>query len=74
MKTEQEKEMILDIIRQHNEGPSSLVQVLTIIQEKHGYLPREVQELVAQEMHVPFSRVYEVTSFYSRFSTEEKGK
>ena len=64
----------MEIIKKYNEGPSSLVQVLTIIQEKHGYLPKDVQQLVAKEMKVPFSRVYEVTSFYSRFTTEQKGK
>ena len=74
MKNEQEKQRILEIIRTHNEGPSSLVQVLTVIQEEHGYLPQNVQQLVAEEMRVPFSRVYEVSSFYARFSTEEKGK
>ena len=74
MKTEQEKQKILEIIEKYNEGPSSLVQVLTVIQQEHGYLPRNVQELVAQEMNVPLSRVFEVTSFYSRFTTEPKGK
>ena len=74
MKNEQEKQKILEIIRENNQGPSSLVQVLTIIQEEHGYLPQNVQQLVAEEMKVPFSRVYEVTSFYSRFTTEQKGK
>ena len=74
MKTEQEKQKILKMIDDHNEGSGSLVQVLTIIQEEHGYLPREVQELVAEKMKVPLSRVFEVTSFYSRFTTEQKGK
>jgi NADH:ubiquinone oxidoreductase subunit E len=74
VKNEQEKQKILQIIRENNAGPSSLVQVLTLIQEEHGYLPQNVQQLVAQEMKVPFSRVYEVTSFYSRFTTEQKGK
>jgi len=74
MKTEQEKEIILKIIDEHNEGPSSLIQVLTIIQEKHGYIPQEVQELVAEKLNVPLSRVFEVSSFYARFTTEPKGK
>ena len=74
MKNEQERQRILEIICENNDGPSSLVQVLTLIQEEHGYLPQNVQQLVAEEMKVPFSRVYEVTSFYSRFTTEQKGK
>jgi len=74
MKTEQEKQKILKIIDEHDVGPGSLVQVLTIIQEEHGYIPKEVQELVSEKMKVPLSRVFEVTSFYSRFTTEQKGK
>ena len=74
MRNEQEKDRILKLIDEHDEGPSSLVQVLTIIQEEHGYLPVDVQKLVAEQMHVPLSRVFEVTSFYSRFTTEQKGK
>lgn len=74
MKNEKEKQRILELINENNKGPSSLVQVLTIIQEEHGYLPENVQILVSEEMHIPLSRVYEVTSFYSRFTTEQKGK
>ena len=74
MKNEQEKQAILNIIKEHNTGPSSLIQVLTLIQENHGYLPMNVQQLVAEEMKIPFSRVFEVSSFYSRFTTEQKGK
>jgi len=74
MKTEQEKQKILKIIDEHDVGSDSLVQVLTIIQEEHGYIPKEVQELVSEKMKVPLARVFEVTSFYSRFTTEQKGK
>jgi len=74
VKNEQEKQKILEIIQEYNNGPSSLIQVLNMIQDEHGYLPQNVQKLVAEEMGIPFSRVYEVTSFYSRFTTEEKGE
>ena len=74
MKDEKEKQKILELISEYNEGPSSLIQVLNNIQEEHGYVPREVQQLVAKEMKIPFSRVFEVSSFYSRFTIEPKGR
>ncbi|MCL1808418.1 MAG: NAD(P)H-dependent oxidoreductase subunit E [Clostridiales bacterium] len=74
MKNEQEKQKILTIIRENSSGPSSLIQVLNAIQEEHGHIPKDVQQLVAEEMKIPFSRVFEVTSFYARFTTEPKGK
>jgi len=74
VKDEKEKQKILELISEYNEGPSSLIQVLNNIQEEHGYVPREVQQLVAKEMKIPFSRVFEVSSFYSRFTIEPKGR
>ena len=74
MRNEQEKQKVVEIIHENNEGPHSLIQVLNSIQNELGYLSKEAQQLVAKEMRVPFSRVFEVTSFYSRFTTEPKGK
>lgn len=74
MQTAEERQSVLSIIRELNDGPGSLIQVLNTIQEEHGYLPQEVQQLVAEEMEIPFSQVVEVSSFYSRFTTEKKGK
>lgn len=74
MTSEQDKQKILEIIRASSTGPSSLIQVLNAIQEEHGHIPKDVQHLVAKEMKIPFARVFEVTSFYARFTTEPKGK
>ena len=74
MKTAQERQRVLDLIAQHNDGPGALIQVLNAIQQEDGYLPKEVQQLVAAEMGIPFSKVFEVVSFYSRFTVEKRGK
>ena len=74
MNLEQERQRVLEIIKMHNDKPSSLIQVLNAIQEAHGYLPKDVQQLVAEEMKIPFSKVYEVVSFYTRFTMEKSGK
>jgi NADH:ubiquinone oxidoreductase subunit E len=39
-----------------------------------GYLPRDVQEAVAEGLNVPLNKVYGVVSFYHHFSVEPKGK
>ena len=74
MENAQERKRVLEIIKEYSDGPSSLIEVLNMIQEEHGYIPLEIQRLVAEQMKVPFSRVYEVTTFYSRFSSEKKGR
>ncbi len=61
------------IIEKFRDKQGNLIPVLHEIQEKVGYLPKDVQEYVAKELGVPFSQVYGVVTFYSFFSTEPKG-
>jgi NADH-quinone oxidoreductase subunit E/NADP-reducing hydrogenase subunit HndA len=51
-----------------------LINVLHKCQETFGYLPAEVQEVVAEKLKVPAAKVYGVVTFYSFFSMIPKGK
>ncbi|MBO4619053.1 MAG: NAD(P)H-dependent oxidoreductase subunit E [Victivallales bacterium] len=51
-----------------------LIQILHRAQDIFGYLPREVQQHVAEKMRIPESSVSGVVSFYNFFSTKPKGK
>ena len=51
-----------------------LIQVLHRAQAIFGYLPREVQQHVADRLRIPESAVSGVVSFYNFFSTRPKGK
>ena len=51
-----------------------LIQILHRAQHLFGYLPREVQQHVAQKMAIPESAVSGVVSFYNYFTTKPKGK
>jgi NADH-quinone oxidoreductase subunit E len=53
---------------------SGLVEALHATQEAFGYLPRVALENIAEEMHLPFSRVFGVASFYSQFRLRPVGK
>jgi NADH-quinone oxidoreductase subunit E len=53
---------------------SGLVQALHATQEAYGYLPRVALEEIAGEMHLPFSRVFGVASFYAQFRLTPVGK
>ncbi len=53
---------------------SGLVEALHATQEAYGYLPRVALEGIAEEMRVPFSRVYGVASFYAQFRLRPVGK
>lgn len=53
---------------------SGLVEALHATQEAYGYLPRVALEHIAEEMRLPFSRVYGVASFYAQFRLRPVGK
>lgn len=53
---------------------SSLMVALQFAQELYGYLPYEVQLIIAEELGVTLSEVYGVVTFYSQFSLYPKGK
>jgi NADH-quinone oxidoreductase subunit E len=53
---------------------SGLVEAFHATQEAYGYLPRVALEAIAEEMSMPFSRVYGVASFYAQFRLRPVGK
>lgn len=63
-----------DLCAQFKNEPGELINVLHGAQGMFGYLPAEVQEIVAEEMNVSLAHVYGVVTFYSFFSMLPKGK
>ena len=73
--TDEEKyEMIGQMIDAYKDKEGSLIQVLHAAQEIYGYLPLELQKFIALRMNKPLSEVNGVVSFYSFFSTKERGE
>ena len=52
----------------------ALIQVLHMAQGIYGYLPLEVQTVVAEALAIPLAEVSGVVTFYSLFSTQPRGK
>ena len=63
-----------DICKQYHNDPGELINALHGAQELFGYLPAEVQEIIADEMNVSVAHVYGVVTFYSFFTMLPKGK
>ena len=55
-------------------NPTELIAILHRAQHIFGYLPKEVQEFIAEKLNIPVSKVYGVVTFYSFFTMEKKGK
>jgi NADP-reducing hydrogenase subunit HndA len=65
---------IKEICKSFDNKGDELINVLHKVQGTFGYLPAEVQEIVAQELNVPVAKVYGVVTFYSFFTMLPKGK
>ncbi len=62
-----------DIVAKHKDMPGCMMPILQETQAAYGYLPFELQEVIASELGVPMSDVYGVVTFYSQFNLERKG-
>ncbi len=71
---EQKRARIVEIIDEFKDREGSLIQILHLVQGVYGYLPLDIQQLVAERMDVPLAEVTGVSSFYSFFSTEPRGE
>lgn len=71
---EQSRAEVAAMIAANRGNPGALVQVLHRAQELLGYVPRDLQEEVADGLGVSLADVYGVVTFYSYFSLRSKGK
>ncbi|MDE7439158.1 MAG: NADH-quinone oxidoreductase subunit NuoE [Clostridia bacterium] len=72
--TREQMNKLLDCIEQHKSDPGALMPVMHEAQNIYGYLPSEVQTVIADKLNVPLAEVYGVATFYSQFSLQPKGK
>ena len=72
--TQEQEQKLLEVIEKNKDLPGALLPVLHEAQEIYGYLPIEVQQMVADGLNVSLSEVYGVATFYTRFSLTPKGK
>ena len=62
------------VIEANKHDKSNLMKVMQEAQGIYGYLPIEVQNIIAEGMEVPLEKVYGVATFYAQFSLSPKGE
>lgn len=72
--TPEQANQLAEVIEQHKNQRGSVLPVLQAAQEIYGYLPVEVQTMVAEGLDVPLETVYGVSTFYSQFALTPKGQ
>jgi len=65
---------IEEMLKKYKGQKGALLQALQEAQNIMGYLPIEVQEMVAETLDITLSEVYSTITFYSFFSLKPKGK
>ena len=72
--TPEQEAQLMQVIAQHKEDKGALMPVMQKAQDIYGYLPIEVQTLIAKGLGVSLEEVYGVATFYSQFSLYPKGQ
>jgi len=71
--TKEQEKKLRDMIAGYKDQEGALIPVLQEAQEIYGYLPIEVQYIIAREFKVTLEKVYGVVSFYSHFTLNPRG-
>ena len=71
---EDQKAVLDEILAENRDKPGSTMVVLTLTQERLGYVSPEMQRYISSELEVPLSHIYGVLTFYSFFRMSPIGR
>ena len=72
--TKEQEEQLLAVIAELKNQAGCLMPIMQKAQDIYGYLPIEVQTIIADELCIPLEKVYGVATFYAQFALYPKGK
>jgi NADP-reducing hydrogenase subunit HndA len=72
--TKEQEDMLVKSLSEYKDTPGGLMPVMQAAQEIYGYLPIEVQKVIADGMKVPLEEVFGIATFYSLFTLNPQGK
>ncbi len=71
--TPEMEQQLREVIAQHRGKEGNLLPVLQGAQDIYGYLPIEVQKIIAEGLGIPLAEIYGVASFYAQFKLNPDG-
>ena len=72
--TPEQEAKLKAVIEAKKDIPGSLMSIMQEAQGIYGYLPLEVQQMIAQGVGVSVEEVYGIATFYAQFALSPKGK
>ena len=71
--TPEQEAQLMQIIAENKNDPSMLMGVMQKAQDIYGYLPIEVQKIIAEKTGTPLEEIFGIVSFYAQFALNPKG-
>ena len=72
--TKEQEEKLLAVIAKYEGVPGKTMPILQEAQEIYGYLPIEVQKIIAEKTGIPLEEIYGIASFYAQFRLNPSGE
>ena len=72
--TPEQEEKLKAVIAKYQGVPGAMMPVMQEAQDIYGYLPIEVQKIIADGMGTSLEEVYGIASFYSQFKLNPNGE
>ena len=72
--TKEQEERLIAVIAKYNGVKGKMMPILQEAQEIYGYLPVEVQKIIARETGVSQEEIYGIISFYAQFKLNPDGE
>ena len=72
--TKEQEEQLLAVIAKYDGVPGKTMPILQEAQEIYGYLPHEVQKIIADKTGTPLEEIYGIASFYAQFKLNPSGE
>lgn len=69
-----QQQQLQKVIEEYQDQAGGVIPVLQQAQDIYGYLPMEVQSMIASGLGMSLSEVYGIVTFYSQFSLTPKGE
>lgn len=72
--TKEQEEKLLAVIAKYDGVPGKAMPILQEAQDIYGYLPIEVQKIIAEKTGIPLEEIYGIASFYAQFKLNPNGE
>lgn len=72
--TPEQEAQLKAVIAEHKDQRGAALPVMQAAQDIYGYLPLEVQEMIAQGLDLPVEEIYGIATFYAQFALSPKGE